>query len=80
MPPAVYLRVFDPFLDGRKLTFRLEDQDFMDNETNSVWSILGEAIKGPSAGGALTPIAHANPFWFAWQAFKPNTLKYTAAA
>jgi len=72
--------VFDPVLNGRKLTFRLDDQNFMDNETNSVWSIFGQATKGPSAGDALTPITHANPFWFSWQAFKPNTLIYPAAA
>ena len=72
--------VFDRVLDGRKLTFRLEDQEFMDNETNSAWSILGEATKGPSTGSALTPITHANPFWFSWQAFKPDTLIYPPGA
>ena len=65
--------VFDPNLDGRKLTFRAAADQFMDNETGSKWNILGEAIDGPLAGATLNPIVHANHFWFAWAAFKPNT-------
>ncbi len=66
--------VFDPRLDGRKLTFRTEDGGIVDNETGSVWNILGEAIQGPLSGGQLAPVVHANHFWFAWAAFKPDTL------
>ena len=72
--------VFDANLDGRKLTFRAEGDGFVDDETGSVWNILGEAVDGPLAGRKLTPIVHANHFWFAWGAFKPDTLIYTGAA
>ena len=68
--------VFEAYLDGRKLTFRPQGDSFVDNETGSVWNILGQATQGPLAGEALTPIVHGNHFWFAWGAFKPNTLIY----
>ena len=68
--------VFDPNLDGEKLRFRVEGEHFVDRETGSVWNILGEAIDGPLAGKKLTPIVHANHFWFTWAAFKPDTTIY----
>ena len=71
--------VFDPVLEGRKLTFRLDGDTFVDNETGSEWNILGTAVNGPLQGKALTPIVHANHFWFAWGAFRPDTKIYTGA-
>jgi len=68
--------LFDAELDGRKLTFRADGDDFIDNETGSSWNILGAAIKGPSAAKRLTPIVHTNSFWFAVAAFKPDTRIY----
>ncbi|MFQ5754715.1 MAG: DUF3179 domain-containing protein [Acidiferrobacterales bacterium] len=68
--------VFDPNLDGKKLRFRAEGGHFVDRETGSVWNILGEAIDGPLAGKKLTPIVHANHFWFTWAAFKADTTIY----
>ena len=65
--------VFEATLDGQLLTFRLGADGFTDNETNSVWNVLGQAISGPLAGQSLTPIVHANHFWFAWAAFAPET-------
>ncbi len=72
--------IFDPELDGQKLTFRAEGDKFVDNETGSTWYILGQAIEGPSTGQQLTPIVHANHLWFAWAAFKPDTLIYQGAS
>lgn len=71
--------VFDPNLDGQKLTFRADGDNIMDNETDSVWNILGQAIEGPLAGKELTRIAHGDHFWFAWAAFKPDTIIYQGA-
>ena len=68
--------VFDPNLDGRRLTFRAEGDSIVDNETESSWNILGEAINGTLAGSKLAPIVHADHFWFAWAAFKPDTRIY----
>lgn len=71
--------VFEAEMDGRRLTFRWQGDEFIDNETGSVWSILGKATGGPLAGSQLTPVIHGNHFGFAWGAFKPNTLIYRGA-
>ena len=68
--------VFDAVLDGQKLTFQLQDGEFVDDQTGSVWNILGEAVEGEMTGKSLTPIIHGNHFWFAWGAFNPDTLIY----
>ena len=72
--------VFDANLDRQKLTFRADGNSLLDNETGSVWNILGEATAGPLAGQQLRPIVHANHFWFAWAAFKPDTKVYQGAS
>ena len=71
--------VFDANLNGRKLTFGVEGGRIVDAETGSVWSILGSALEGELAGESLMPLAHGNHFWFAWAAFKPDTLLYEGA-
>ncbi len=68
--------VFDPLLDGRMLTFRSEDERIVDDQTGSIWNILGHAVDGELAGEVLAPVVHANHFWFAWAAFNPDTLIY----
>lgn len=71
--------VFDPHVDGRKLTFIREDGQIKDVETVSSWDILGRAVSGPLAGAQLTPLVHGDHFWFAWAAFKPDTIIYQTA-
>lgn len=68
--------VFDPVLDGHKLTFRRDGEQIVDNETGSVWNVLGQAVEGSLAGKSLSPIVHGDHFWFAWAAFKPDTIIY----
>ena len=65
--------VFDRDFEGQRLTFQSDGAGFTDAETGSRWNILGQATAGPLAGGQLTPIVHANHFWFAWAAFRPDT-------
>ena len=65
--------VFDRDFEGQRLTFQSDGEGFTDAETGSQWNILGQATDGPLAGGQLTPIVHANHFWFAWAAFRPDT-------
>ena len=36
--------------------------------------ITGSAVDGPLVGRSLTPVLHWNHFWFAWFAFKPETV------
>ena len=68
--------VFDPTLDGQKLTFRWEGDQIVDEQTGSRWNVLGQAVDGALAGRQLMPIVHGNPFWFSWAAFKPDTILY----
>jgi hypothetical protein len=68
--------VFDPNLNGRKLTFAREGDRIVDAQTGSAWNIFGQAVSGPLAGEALTRIVHADHFWFSWAAFRPDTLIY----
>jgi len=79
--------VFATNLDGQKLTFLADGDTFIDNETETVdnetetvWNILGQATKGQLAGKKLTPVVHANHFWFSWGAFKPDNKNYQEAS
>ena len=38
--------VFKAQVDGQKLTFQADGDQFVDNETGSVWNILGQAVGG----------------------------------
>ena len=68
--------VFDSRVEGRRLTFRADGDAFVDQQTGSVWNVLGRALDGPLTGAALTPLVHGDHFWFAWAAFKPDTAIY----
>jgi len=65
--------VYRPEVDGRALIFAWREGGFVDAETGSRWTLLGTCAGGPLAGKRLEPIPHANPFWFAWAAFRPET-------
>jgi hypothetical protein len=64
--------------DGRTLTFRLEEGRISDDQTNSTWNIFGQAIEGELVGVTLERRFAYPHFWFAWQAFRPNTLIWEA--
>ncbi len=66
--------IFARELAGQQLTFQADGNYFLDQETGSRWNILGQGISGPHQGRQLTPLAHANHFWFAWAAFRPDTV------
>lgn len=68
--------VFDPNLNGQKLTFRFDGGAFVDEETGSIWNLLGQATSGDLAGESLTPLTHSDHFWFSWAAFYPDTEIY----
>jgi hypothetical protein len=68
--------VFDANLGGQKLTFGREGDKVVDEETGSTWNVLGQAVDGPLAGERLVPVVHGDQFWFAWAAFKPDTVIY----
>lgn len=68
--------VFDPVLNGRRLTFRKEGDQIVDNETGSTWNIVGHAVEGELAGQQLNRWVHGDHFWFSWAAFRPETIIY----
>ncbi len=68
--------VYDPILDGQKLTFVAQGDQIVDEQTGSVWDITGRATAGDFAGQRLTPVIHADHFWFSWAAFRPDTILY----
>jgi hypothetical protein len=68
--------VFDPNLNGEKLTFVKIDDEISDEQTGSIWNVLGQAVEGPLAGEQLSPIVHGDHLWFSWAAFNPDTLIY----
>ncbi len=68
--------VFDPNLNGQKLTFAWDGTNFVDDQTGSQWNIFGESTGGEFAGQQLTPVQSVNQFWFAWAAFRPDTKIY----
>ena len=65
--------VFSPNVDSQSLTFRTEGEDFVDNETGSIWIILGTATAGDLAGSQLELVTFVRTFWFSWAAFRPET-------
>ncbi len=69
--------VFDRNLAGQVLTFHREGNTIVDDQTGSTWNIFGHATDGTLAGQQLTPIVHADYFWFSWAAFRPDTLIYS---
>jgi len=70
--------VFDPHLNGEKLTFRWNEGQIVDEQTGSRWNIVGQAETGPLAGQQLVRLVHGDHFWFAWAAFRPDTVIYQA--
>lgn len=69
--------VFDRRVDGQTLTFMVGDAGhFVDEETGTVWNILGRGVEGPLAGEQLEELLHFDHFWFAWAAFFPGTTVY----
>ncbi len=69
--------VFNPVVDGQKLTFTRDGDNFVDAETGTTWNILGQATDGDLAGTQLEPIVHGDHFWFSWAAFRPETVIFT---
>jgi len=66
---------FEPFLeDGTRVTLRVKDGAFVDEETGSVWGLHGSAYQGPLRFRRLKPYDEAYvAYWFAWAAFHPET-------
>ena len=69
--------VFDPNLDGQRLTFTGDGSEITDDQTGSTWDLLGRAASGPLEGKQLAAIPHSgSQLWFSWAVFQPDTLVY----
>ena len=69
--------VFVAQVDGRTLTFQHDGESFVDSETGSTWSIVGEAVSGPLEGSQLDRVPQFDTFWFAWSTYQPDTVLIT---
>jgi len=69
--------VFKRILEGQKLSFALKDGNIIDEQTGSIWTITGTAVKGPFKGEQLEAVASGDYFAFAWLVFWPETEIYT---
>lgn len=68
---------FDRVVDGQELSFTATDSDrFVDDQTGSIWSVLGLAVDGELEGTQLRLAPHRNEFWFAWAAFFADAAVY----
>ena len=65
---AAYL----PVIDGRSLTFTLQDNQIVDNETGSTWNLAGQAIAGELMDAQLEPLPTRTSLWFALIASFPD--------
>ena len=73
--PKAFLRT----VEGKGLTFAVQDGLFADEETGSGWDAGGMAVSGQLKGTQLERIVHEPVFWFAWAAFHPETALYSKA-
>lgn len=67
---------FQRQLDGQTLTFKLEGDGVIDEQTGSQWNRLGQATDGPLKGQTLESIQSGIHFAFAWLAFNPEVEMY----
>ena len=63
---------------GQTLSFRLDGDLLLDNETGSTWDITrGLATAGPLKGESLQPVPSSSAFDWAWEDFYPDTEFYS---
>jgi hypothetical protein len=72
--------LFNRELDGQTLDFILSDSgEIVDEQTGSIWNVFGLCVEGELAGKQLWREIAGPHFWFAWAAFRPQTIVYTDA-
>lgn len=68
---------YRPIVEGKSLSFSVEDDRFVDDETGSTWTIDGRAVNGPKEGTRLPQLEAAHiAFWGAWSDFHPETRRW----
>lgn len=69
--------IYDANIDGKTLTFELQDGRAVDKETGSSWTLFGVAESGPLSGKKLKQLDGGVHFAFAWFAFDPEAEVFT---
>ncbi len=71
---------FSRTVQGQTLTFDMIESNqapfpflMKDRETETIWNLRGEGIRGTHTGRKLEQIPATNAFWFAWATFWQNT-------
>jgi len=64
-------------LDGTVLTFKKSGNDIVDEQSGSIWTLLGRAVSGPLQGAQLERVDAGTNFAFAALAFRPEASIYT---
>ena len=72
-PEQITMSAFSRVVDNRELTFTNEQAQIRDQETNSLWTIEGQAVDGPLAGQYLSPLRWQYVRWHAWFYPHPTT-------
>lgn len=67
------VRTFSRVKADTVLTFAFRDGNFIDLNSESVWTKDGYAVSGKWEGSKLNWIESMESFWFAWIAFYPET-------
>jgi hypothetical protein len=68
--------MYTPAVNGQKLTFKVDGDKIIDNETGSQWNVFGRAIAGKLEGAQMEQVLAHPHFWFAWAAFRSETEIY----
>lgn len=69
-------RAFSRRLEGRILTFRLQDGQILDTETGSRWDLSGNAVDRALAGQRLEQLPTRRAFWFSLSLAAPGIALY----
>ncbi len=73
-------------VDGKVLHFFTVKSDddlpiaMRDDETNTQWNMLGQAVSGPLVGSQLQQLPAYNAMYFAWSAYWPETTLWDDSA
>jgi len=71
---------YRPFVGDQTLTFSVEEDRIMDDQTGSTWNMSGIATDGPLAGTRLDGVPEAFvAFWFSWPLFYPDITPWSAS-
>jgi len=65
-PEQATMAAYDRNINGQTLSFQTDGKYFIDNQTQSKWTIEGHAIEGHYMGQSLLPITSFYLRWHAW--------------